>query len=70
MIFAAAAGPWNCLWLVTAGISRRGSREFEQRPMSFRERHRRSRDGKNINKTPLSREKVLISGYGNGRLRR
>lgn len=27
------------------------------------------RDGKNINKMTLSREKVLISGYGNGRLR-
>ncbi len=28
------------------------------------------RDGKNINKTPLSREKVLISGFVNGTLRR
>lgn len=28
-----------------------------------------TRDGKNINKSPLSREKVLISGYVNGRLR-
>ena len=27
------------------------------------------RDGKNINKFALSREKLLISGYGNGRLR-
>jgi hypothetical protein len=27
------------------------------------------RDGKNINKSPLSRENVLISGYVNGTLR-
>ena len=27
------------------------------------------RDGKNINKFALSRERVLISGHGNGRLR-
>lgn len=29
----------------------------------------RTCDGKNINKFALSREKALISGYGNGRLR-